>query len=140
LRYSFLSLDRSSTPPALVVGEYGGPGQSHRVARYDLDPGTQLLAVGADGTAVPTTVQESGVVHAQGGVSVHGRWYLTVSRSEHRLGAVTAGPDGAMRRFRWATPMGPEDLTWWPSTDRLWSVTEHPRRRWLFSMRRTRFD
>jgi hypothetical protein len=39
-----------------------------------------------------------------------------------------------------ATPMGPEDLSWWPSTDELWSVTEHPDRRWVFCMKRDWFD
>ena len=37
-------------------------------------------------------------------------------------------------------PMGPEDLSYWPSTDRFWSVSEHPHRRWVFSMKRSFFD
>ena len=53
-------------------------------------------------------------------------------------GSVYVGRPGAWRRHRWAVPMGPEDLTYWPSTDGLWSLTEHPRRRWVFAMRRSR--
>jgi hypothetical protein len=37
-------------------------------------------------------------------------------------------------------PIGPEDISYWPSTDLLWSLTEHPGRRWFFSMRRGWFD
>jgi hypothetical protein len=30
--------------------------------------------------------------------------------------------------------MGPEDLSYWPSRDELWSLSEHPHRRWVFAM------
>jgi hypothetical protein len=36
--------------------------------------------------------------------------------------------------------MGPEDIAYWPSTDRFWSVSEHRHRRWVFSMKRSYFD
>jgi hypothetical protein len=32
--------------------------------------------------------------------------------------------------------MGPEDLTLSPDGDLLWSVTEHPRRRWIVGVPR----
>jgi hypothetical protein len=65
-----------------------------------------------------------------------------VSRSAGRYqpGSIYVGRPGAFRRFSQATPMGPEDISWWPSTDELWSVTEHPGRRWVFCMRRSEFD
>ena len=50
------------------------------------------------------------------------------------------GTPGDFPTHRWATPMGPEDIAYWPSTDLLWSVSEHPRRRWVFSMKRSFFD
>ena len=46
LRYSFLSLDRSASPPELVVGEYGNSAQTRRLARFPLDPETLFLAAG----------------------------------------------------------------------------------------------
>ncbi len=49
------------------------------------------------------------------------------------------GRPGAFRTYRWATPMGPEDICWDAATDLLWSVTEHPRRRWVYAMRRSWF-
>jgi len=53
---------------------------------------------------------------------------------------VHVGRPGSLRQARLATPMGPEDLCFWPSEDLLWSVTEHPRRRWVYAMPRRRFD
>ena len=139
LRYSFLSLDRSVSPAHLVVGEYGSPAQTRRLARYSLDAETQFLAVGEDGVSRPLVLDEAGVVRTQGAAIAHGCWYLTASTGPWVPGSVYAGAPGAFRRYRWATPMGPEDVAWWPSTDLLWSVTEHPRRRWVYAMKRSRF-
>jgi hypothetical protein len=140
LRYSFLSLDRASSPPALVVGEYGSSTQTRRLARFRLDPETSFLSEGADGVSRPVVLDEGGVVRTQGAVVARGRWYLTSSTGPRVPGSVYAGRPGDFRRYKWATPMGPEDVAWWPSTDLLWSVSEHPRRRWVFAMRRKRFD
>ena len=67
--------------------------------------------------------------------------WITVAGQDVRFGPdlIFAGRPGSMRERRWALPMGPEDLTYWPSTDRIWSVTEHPRRRWILSMDRRWF-
>jgi hypothetical protein len=140
LRYSFLSLDRGASPPELVVGEYGNSAQTRRLARFSVDPETQFLATGDDGAARPLVVEDGGVVRTQGAAIARGRWYLTASTGPWVPGSVYAGTPGSFRRHRWATPMGPEDIAWWPSTDLLWSLTEHPRRRWVFSMKRSRFD
>ncbi|WP_372734777.1 hypothetical protein [Nocardioides sp.] len=139
LRYSFLSLDRTSEPMQVVVGEYGGTTKTRRLARYPLDPTTGLLD-DEDGLTKPLGLHQEGAVRMQGAVSAHGTWYLTASNGPWGLGTVYVGEPGAWRRHPWATPMGPEDISWWPSTDRFWSVSEHPRRRWLYSMRRDWFD
>ena len=141
LRYSFLSLDRSSSPPQLVAGEYAsGEHGSRRLVHFPLDPESLLLQAGDDGISRPLRLEERGVAHAQGVAVAGGRYYLSVSRGRFRPGSVYVGRPGAFREFRLATPIGPEDLAWWPSTDELWSVTEHPDRRWVFSMKRGWFD
>jgi hypothetical protein len=38
-----------------------------------------------------------------------------------------------------ALPFGPEDITYWPSMDTFWSVTEHPYRRWVYALNRGQF-
>ncbi|MCD4525580.1 hypothetical protein [Nocardioides sp. cx-173] len=139
LRYSFLSLDRGSSPPALVAGEYATRGRTRRLARFPTDPETTLLETGDDGRSLPSGMEE-GVGHMQGAVVARGRYHVTVSRTPYWFGSVFTGSPGRWRERRLATPMGPEDLAYWPETDLLWSVTEHPRRRWIFSMRRSWFD
>jgi hypothetical protein len=137
LRYSFLSLDRSASPPHLVAGEYTSTERgSRRLVHYPLDPESLLLRADEDGISRPLRLEEKGVAHSQGVAVVGGRYYLSVSRGRYQSGSVHVGRPGAFRELRMATPMGPEDLSWWPSTDELWSVTEHPGRRWVFSMRR----
>ena len=123
-----------------MVGEYGNSAQTRRLARFPLDPETLFLAEGEDGISRPLVIDDGGVVRTQGAAIAHGRWYLTRSTGEWVPGSVYAGRPGEFRRYRWATPMGPEDIAWWPSTDLLWSVTEHPRRRWVYSMKRSRFS
>ena len=139
LRYSFLSLDHESEPRAVIAGEYGRGGQTRRLARFPLDSDTLLLATDDDGVSRPLGLDE-GVAGTQGAVVARGRYHLTVSHGPWVPGSVYVGQPGALHRHRWATPMGPEDVAYWPQTDELWSVTEHPLRRWLFAVRRSAFD
>ncbi|HEY0890298.1 MAG TPA: hypothetical protein VGE38_11865 [Nocardioides sp.] len=136
LRYSFLALDRSGPAPALVVGEYARRDQTRRLVRFALEEESGLLAADPSGISRALEVSEEGERQMQGVAVVGGTHYVTVSHGPWRPGTVLAGRPGSFRRHRWATPMGPEDLTYHPPTDRLWSVTEHPHRRWVFAMRR----
>ena len=140
LRYSFMSLDRGVTPPDLVVGEYATGKQTKRLGRFALDPESLLLVDGEDGRSRPLMLDDGGVGHTQGATVARGDYYLTVSRGPKMPGSVYVGQPGRFRRHRWAAPMGPEDIAYWPSTDTLWSVTEHPRRRWVYAMKRSWFD
>lgn len=140
LRFSFLSLDRSSSPPVLVAGEYGSGGTTTRLARFDLDPATDLLSTGDDGLSRPAAMAGGGVVRMQGAAVARGRYHLTVSNSGWLPGSSYVGRPGSFRARHLSVPMGPEDVAYWPSTDRLWSLTEHPWRRWFFTMRRDWFD
>ena len=36
-------------------------------------------------------------------------------------------------------PVGPEDITYWPARDQLWSLSEYPGARYVFAMPRDRF-
>ncbi len=140
LRYSFLSLDRWSTPPALVAGEYGRRGDTTRFARFEIDPATGLLVSGADDRAWPVHLDDRGLAQMQGAVIARETYVVTVSHGPWGPGSLYVGRPGHFRERRLAVPMGPEDLTYSAADDLLWSVTEHPRRRWFFSMRRARFD
>ena len=140
LRYSFMSLDKGASPPEIVAGEYGrGESATRRLARFAIEPESLLLATTEDGVTRPSMLDE-GVGQMQGAVVARGRYHVTVSKGPWTFGSVYTGAPGAFRRHRWATPMGPEDIAYWPSTDMLWSVSEWPRRRWIFSMKRSWFD
>jgi len=139
LRYSFLSLDRATTP-TLVAGEYGRGSNTTRLVRFGVDAESALLLAGEDGLSWPLGLDDGGVVQMQGAVVARDRWFVTTSHGPVRPGSVYAGQPGSFTPYQLAVPMGPEDLAYWPSTDRLWSVSEHPRRRWIFSMRRAWFD
>ncbi|SFB77659.1 hypothetical protein SAMN04487968_101462 [Nocardioides terrae] len=140
LRYSFLSVDRSEREPALVVGEYGSTKQTQRLAHFGLDSVSGVLAAGPDGVTRPLRIDESGQAQMQGASVVEGRYFVTVSHGPWGLGSVLSGLPGSFRRHRWATPMGPEDLCYHPPSGSLWSVSEHPGRRWVFAMERSYFS
>ena len=136
LRYSFASLDRSTTPYELVVGEYGRGRQSTRLARFEIDHATSLLRADDDGASVPTMLTGDGVRGMQGAAVVDGTWFVTNSHGPYALGSLWVGTPGALREHRFRLPMGPEDIAYWPQRDELWSVTEYPGRRWVFGMPR----
>ena len=138
MRYSFLSLDRSAEPHELVAGEYGRGSMTTRLVRYPLD-GDHLRS-GEDGLSVPSHFDERGIGHMQGAVTVAGTWYVTRSRGRFGLGHLLVGTPGSFRTHRLALPVGPEDITYWPGQDRLWSLTEYPGRRFVVAMDRRQFD
>ena len=140
MRYSFLSLDRGSRPPQLVAGEYGRADATRRLVRYHLDPETFHLAAQEDGRSRPIWLDDRGLGHMQGAAVVGDTYYVTSSRGRYRLGQMYVGQPGRFRRFRRALPVGPEDITYWPSTDQFWSLTEYPGRRFVFSVDRAMFQ
>ena len=103
-----------------------------------LDPETYHLSASEDGSSRPVWLDQRGVGHMQGAVVVRDRYYVTVSRGRHHLGKMYAGRPGAFHGYRWTIPTGPEDLTYWPSTDKLWSLSEHPGHRYVFCIPRKR--
>ncbi|MFC7492907.1 MULTISPECIES: hypothetical protein [unclassified Nocardioides] len=127
VRFSFVTVDDATEPPSLVVGEYGNRRQTRRIAEMPIDGG-------------PATVVAHDVLRAQGVARVRGRVYLSSSNGPWGLGSIWSGAPGDLRQHRRALPMGPEDLSYDGRTGRLWTVTEHPRRRWVVSMRLSRFD
>jgi hypothetical protein len=138
LRYSFLSLDRSAAPPQLLAGEYGRGDMTRRLVRYPLDPETFHLYAEEDGLSRPAWFDERGVGHMQGVAVVHGTYYVTSSRGRWRLGAIHVGQPGAFRTHLRAIPVGPEDISYWPSQDMFWSLTEYPGHRYVFCVPRSR--
>lgn len=138
LRFSFMTLDRSTEPPSLVVGEYGNSKQTRRLARFPVDAASGLLAAGEDGVSRPVLDGEDGLRRMQGVAVVDSTYFVTSSHGRTTYGHVHVGRPGRFTTTTWATPPGPEDVVYWPETDLLWSVSEHPGLRWLFGMSRSR--
>lgn len=138
LRYSFCSVERPADGPArLHVGEYGRGVSSRRLARFVLDPESGLPDLGSDG-ACSTAPLADGPEGMQGVAVVDGVHHLTTSHGTRRAGSLLVGDlehGRRLRRHRGALPVGPEDLAYWPEQRLLWSLSEHPGRRWVWSMR-----
>ena len=139
MRYSFLSLDRSTSPNQLIAGEYGRDGMSTRLVRYGLDPSTSLLSAGEDGRSHPLHLSAEGVEGMQGVTVVGETYYVTTSSGRYGYGSLYVGQPGAFTCHAKVMPIGPEDITYWPSRDELWSLTEYPSRRYVFAMNRSEF-
>lgn len=138
VRHSFISLDRSSTPHRLMAGEYGRTGASTRIVRYALDPGSALIQADWLGRSRPLGV-EIGIEGMQGIVVVDGRYYISTSAGRFRRGTLWTGRPGDLTPRVGALTTGPEDLTYDASTDELWSLSEYPRRRYVYTMARSQF-
>jgi hypothetical protein len=113
---------------------------TRRLVSYPLDPETFHLAAHEDGTSRPVWLDERGLGHMQGAAVVRDTYYVTSSRGRYLLGKMYVGRPGSFRSFPRTLPVGPEDISYWPSTDLLWSLTEYPRRRFVFAMKRSTFD
>jgi hypothetical protein len=137
LRYSFASLDRSTSPPEIVAGEYALSTPT-RLVRYAIDPATSLLSEDEHRRSVPAWLSDDGIPHMQGAASAHGTWFVTVSRGRYRQGSLWVGRPGELRELRHQLPVGPEDITYWPERDELWSLSEYPHARYVFAMSRGR--
>ncbi|MFI5694726.1 peptidoglycan-binding protein [Kribbella sp. NPDC051586] len=132
LRFSAVSLDRTGTSDSMVVCEYNTSSSgTHRVVRFPADPSTFELGSAA------TEAYETGITHMQGSASVRGRFYASTSYT-------TSGSSyGSLYTFtRGESPTGflnslqahPEDLSYWPATNALWSQSEVPGNRVVYAM------
>ncbi len=130
LRWSFLSLDRTQHGALwLVAGEYVRGGSGARLARFALDPATGLPA-----RPEPVEVVQTDLPSMQGAVHVDSAYVVSASSGRLRRGHLWTGRSGgAWTRHGRALPVGPEDLSYDPTSDRLWTQTEYPGRRYVLS-------
>jgi hypothetical protein len=49
-------------------------------------------------------------------------------------------PGEPPRQHRAALTVGPEDLSYWPQRDQIWSASEEPGRRFVYAVHRSAFD
>ncbi|MEO7721076.1 MAG: hypothetical protein ABIS08_04070 [Pseudolysinimonas sp.] len=123
MRFSFVSLERDSSGGGdhLVVGEFGPEAHGKRLGR-----------VRAGGNEV-IDVHEPGIPRMQGATVVDGTWFVSASDGL-APGDLWVGSGGTWVRHPAVLPPGPEDLTASHDGTRLWSLSEYPRKRWVFAM------
>ena len=148
--HSWVSVDRSQRPDVLMTGEYcDTKGDRGRIGLWrlrDLDPEGPGIA---DAEAANYLPPHDGrpTLRVQGGTASHGTYWFTrnvaVPKGEPakpgKLVSVdwTAGGVWHNRDDK-TIAKGPEDLSCWRSTSRLWTVAEHPKRRALYALRDAR--
>lgn len=128
--FSFVGLDRSTTPMSLVTGQYDADAISGTLLRWPLDEATGLLAGGAYTTASEAWVAQQDRV--QGAASQDGRWWLSCSSQSGSNGALYAVEEGDSTSHTWV--YGPEDLAVDSPNGWLWSASEHPGERFVFAV------
>lgn len=125
IRFSFVGLDRSESPPVLVSGEYHADHANGRVARWALDPATGWLAA-RDGRVHAVDGALAAQTRMQGGVTYEGVYYISSSSqtasSWGRLYRTRPGLESAIT----AWPYGCEDLYVERDRSLIWTPAEHP--------------
>ncbi len=121
MRYSFVSLEEGEEGPQFVVGEYRD-GDDGRLARVPVDPGEQGSTLKFHAPALR---------RMQGACVVDGTWFVTTSAGSGP-GDLWVGEPGSLARHEGVLPPGPEDLAREPGTRMLWSLSEHPGRRFVY--------
>jgi hypothetical protein len=126
MRFSFVSLERDSSGGSdhLVVGEFGPDHTGRRLGR---------IPVSATARRGVIDLHEPGIPRMQGAAVVDGTWFVSASHGL-RAGDLWVGSGGTWVRHPAVLPPGPEDLTATHDGARLWSLSEYPRKRWVFAM------
>lgn len=126
-QHSYISLDRTSTPDSILVGEYqtADAGLPVRHVKYELDYETRRLVTDGDGIAEATWAYCVNVDRMQGAVQVDETIYMTQSNQNNPGNLYQWTPGGAAEvAGEW--PKGPEDLVYDKRSGEIFTVTEHP--------------
>ena len=120
--FSFVALDRSTTPPTLVSGEYAASSLAGRLYRWPLDASGRLV-VTASGHVIPDGAWFEGQSNVQGAMAHDDTFWLSSSAPAGAAGALYRTKVGSS-----STTLGwidsPEDLAFDPQAKVLWSLSE----------------
>jgi hypothetical protein len=119
----------NSAPPArqhtvrLITGEYS-KNEKGRLGRLHL--------TGDRSTVNDVHVPQ--ILEMQGAVVHNGVWFVNASRGDKSGGDLWVGTPGKMTRHAGVLPPGPEDNAILADRNEIWSVTEFPRKRWIYAI------
>ncbi len=138
-RFSFVALDRSTTPPSLVSGEYDATSIGGRLYRWPLDADTGHLAASSRGRVVPDGAWFAGQTHLQGAAARGDTFWLSSSAPAGGAGALyRAGIDRPSVALPWID--SPEDLAVDEGDGLVWSLSEAIDARYVIGVARTAID
>jgi len=137
-RFSFVAVDRTTHPPALVSGAYSDANSQARIHRWILNPETKRLVLN-QGVASPSELLYPGVLRMQGVASAYGAYFFSSSQPKTSWfpspGSLHYGWTGDTETGEHGYPAFPEDLHYSPFSDNLWSLTEQPGFRDVFTIK-----
>ena len=128
--FSFVALDRSTTPMSLVTGTYDSDSIDKFVLRWPLDDASGRMAAPYTHATEGYFAQQD---RMQGAVSYGGAWWLSCSSQSGSNGKLYRVGVGSSTGYTWV--YGPEDLAVDAPNGWLWSATEHPGDRAVFAVR-----
>lgn len=128
-RFSFVALDRSTTPARLVSGEYDAATITGRLFRWPLMSSGHLEAP----VSFPSDAHFAMHSHLQGGVSKGATFWLSSSEPPAGAGALYVATEAATTQVvGWVD--APEDLMIDVPRNKLWSLSEGHGERFVFAV------
>ncbi|KAF1954571.1 hypothetical protein CC80DRAFT_493705 [Byssothecium circinans] len=118
LRFSFISLDRTTTPDSILVGEYHATRTDCRLVRWDIDYTNRLLKT-SNNIATASQAVSHGNTKIQGAASINGKFFLTQSGGDMISYSWKDGKKTTENTF----PSVPEDLSYEKGVG-LWTLME----------------
>jgi hypothetical protein len=122
--FSYLSIDRTTTPHQLIVGEYD-ESSSGRFAVWDLNSSNKLLDSGSS-----REVYDIRRTKTQGVARANAVWFYDHSYAEDQYRIHMQLPNGTVESIKGG--YGLEDMHYDINHSRLWMLTEHPESRKVF--------
>ena len=138
-RFSYVAVDRSTTPPSLISGEYDAATFGGRLFRWPLDAASGRLQRTDRGRVVPAGAWYLGQTHVQGAASRDGVYWLSSSAPAGGAGALyRVGVGVRSTTLGWID--GPEDLAVDAVSDSLWGLSEAASARYVMAVARAAID
>lgn len=139
-RFSFVAVDRSTSPMSLVTGEYCRDSEDDncdaahpgRILRWELDDSTYWMQT-TDGVATAVEAYASNTEKLQGALAYNRRFWLSQSNGSSSPGKLIWFDDDDHQSADWA--VGPEDLHYAPGSHNLWTLTEYDGKRTVFAVK-----
>ena len=131
-RFSFVALDRTSTPPSLISGEYDAATVNGRLYRWPL-AADGTLQLTSKGRVLPDDAWVMAESHIQGAAAKGATVWLSSSRPAGSGGELVRTSVGATSTYLpWSD--SPEDLAIDPQGASVWSLTEGLDARYFFEI------